>query len=147
MLGKCCRGWGADSSRSGGGGGGGGGGWGEMVRGRGDGASGTLLLHNDSLRPHGMVPVIAEKSSKPQKTFVSDPLQKYKSLSSHGQRPTVLANTSPNQRGRRASITGRLDLGSFLLGIDVSLRELEPVMTQGLFGPLTNSEIFYSRGD
>ena len=34
----------------------------------------------------------------------------------------------------------KLDIGTFLIGIDVSLRQLSAEKTQGLFAPLTNSE-------
>ena len=33
---------------------------------------------------------------------------------------------------------GQLDVGSFLIGVEVSLRQHAPALTQGLFGPLTN---------
>lgn len=36
---------------------------------------------------------------------------------------------------------GKLDVGTFLIGVDVSLRQLSAEMTQGLFAPLTNSKL------
>ena len=35
---------------------------------------------------------------------------------------------------------GLLDVGSFLLGVEVSIRQQAPALTQGLFGPLSNGE-------
>ena len=45
---------------------------------------------------------------------------------------------SPKLRGERRG--ARLDAGSFLIGVEVSLRDCEAEMTQGLFGPLTQGE-------
>ena len=43
--------------------------------------------------------------------------------------------------GRRRSDSRRhMDIGSFLIGVDVSIRQLAPELTQGLFGPISNSE-------
>ena len=36
--------------------------------------------------------------------------------------------------------SGLLDVGSFLIGVEVSLRQQAPALTQGLFGPLSNGE-------
>ncbi len=41
-------------------------------------------------------------------------------------------------RGERRG--AKLDVGTFLIGVEVSLRHSEPVDTEGLFGPLTNGK-------
>ena len=121
MLGKCCRGWGADEG---------------MVRGRGDGASGNLI--EDS---RADFTTVVSETTNPRPHFPPDPLQRYKvSGISRVPKPVVLTQSSPSavRNVRRATITGKLDLGSFLIGMEVSLRHSEPQKTQGLFGPLTN---------
>ena len=120
MLGKCCRGWGSDEQRA---------------RGRGDGASDSVL-HENSTKA-GLTPATPQ-STKPKKRFISDPLQQYK-MDSRCPR-TIVVPSSPLRRASRAMVGGRLDLGSFLIGVEVSLRDCIPRETVGLFGPLTNSE-------
>ena len=39
---------------------------------------------------------------------------------------------------RRSESRRQIDVGSFLIGVDVSVRQLAPELTQGLFGPLSN---------
>ena len=128
LLGKCCRGWGADDTSDGG------------KRTRGNVGSKTEL-HDESFR----APVIAEPPSTPQRqVHAPDPLQKYKSVGeSRRQRTIVVPHGSPARGVRKATIGGKLDLGSFLIGVDVSLREEEPSMTQGLFAPLSNGTLIY----
>ena len=69
-----------------------------------------------------------------------DPLQKYKTP---GRRVSIQPiamgeGHSPKLRGDRRGM--RLDSGSFLVGVEVSLRDCEPNMTEGLFGPLTQGK-------
>ena len=118
MLGKCCRGWGAED---------------RMVRERGDGASGSQL-NEDSFRIFPFIP----QAPREQRRFAKDPLQRYKT--DLRQPRTIVVPSSPLRRANRAVMGGHLDLGSFLLGVDVSLRDCDPKMAQGLFGPLTNSK-------
>ena len=66
----------------------------------------------------------------------SGPLQQYRTDS---RCPcTIVVSGFSLRRARRVAIGGRLDLGSFLVGVEVSLRDSSPQMTAGLFGPLTN---------
>ena len=44
------------------------------------------------------------------------------------------------QVGKRPAMRGQLDLGTFLIGVDVSLRNLFPDLMVGVLGPLTNSK-------
>lgn len=44
------------------------------------------------------------------------------------------------QDGKRPAMRGQLDLGTFLIGVDVSLRDLFPDLMVGVLGPLTNSK-------
>lgn len=122
MLGKCCRGWGTNE---------------KMVRECGDRARGNLI--QDSRIDF---PTIASEKNKPQPQFPRDPLQKYKMPSlPRVPHPVVLTESrSPDAvfNLKRASITEKLDLGSFLIGMEISLRHIEPQKTQGVFGPLTN---------
>ena len=73
-----------------------------------------------------------------QTQIFADPLQKYKS---HGRprRPQPVTVASDQfvkpREGRKGT---RLDVGSFLIGVEISLRNCEPSITEGLFGPLTN---------
>ena len=71
-----------------------------------------------------------------------DPLQKYKTPGrGRGvsiQPIAVGEGHSPKLRGDRRGM--RLDSGSFLVGVEVSLRDCEPDMTEGLFGPLTQGK-------
>jgi len=41
----------------------------------------------------------------------------------------------------RPQTASLFDVGSFLIGIEVSLRQLMPEQTKGLIGPLTNSKL------
>lgn len=45
---------------------------------------------------------------------------------------------SPQMRGDRRG--ARLDVGTFLMGVEISLRNDNPSLTEGLFGPLTNGK-------
>ena len=88
-----------------------------------------------------------EKTSPhPPLLATRDPLQRYKT---GGGPPAVRVpapepSTSPHQSSRRARMGGRLDLGSFLVGLEVSLRQTNPRHTQGLFGPLTYGQSIQS---
>ena len=119
MLGKCCRGWG--------------------MKVQGSGASETLLTDDSRA---DVTTVVSETVKQRQQHFPHDPLQRYKIAgSSRAHKPVVvLTQRSPGaiRHDNRGSITGHLDLGSFLIGLDVSLRHSEPQQTQGLFGPLSN---------
>jgi hypothetical protein len=134
LLGKCCRGWGTEDKSTGNGGTGrggeGGGGGVETNR--------TLSqLHNESFTS----PVMADPLPRPPRLRVHapDPLQKYKSVAeSRRQQTIIVPYGSPPRGARKANIGGKLDLGSFLIGVDISLREEDPNMTQGLFAPLSN---------
>ena len=118
MLGKCCRGWGLE---------------------QGGGASETPLTDDSKA---DFTTVISETVKQRQQHFPRDPLQRYKMAgSSRAHQPVVVhTQSSPGEirHDKRGSITGRLDLGSFLIGVDVSLRHSESQQTQGLFGPLSN---------
>ena len=119
LLGKCCRGWGAEDN---------------SIKDRG-GKAGGRLLHNESFK----APVIAEPPKQQRQMHAPDPLQKYKTTGeSRRQQTIVVPHGSPPRGTRKATIGGKLDLGSFLIGVDISLREEEPNMTQGLFAPLSN---------
>lgn len=111
LLGKCCRGWGEEEVGG---------------RGRGDGKPLTDC-NSDS-------PVVMAASR-----MVRDPLHQYKLNGAPRQAVVVpAAQESSPRRARRARMAGRLDLGSFLVGIEVSLRHSHPRVSQGLFGPLSN---------
>lgn len=58
-----------------------------------------------------------------------DPLLKYHEGS----------KTSPPMHTRAKKRCCKLDTGSFLIGVDVSVRQLAYEVTQGLIGPLNNS--------
>ena len=45
---------------------------------------------------------------------------------------------------RRSDSRKKMDAGSFLVGVNVSARQLAPELTQGLFGPLSNRKFFYT---
>lgn len=47
--------------------------------------------------------------------------------------------SSPHKIKTCPQTTNLFDVGSFLIGTDVSLRQLVPEKTKGLIGPLTNS--------
>ena len=122
LLGRCCRGWGEEEVRG---------------RGRGDGASGPLVSDSSS----GIVAPLVLAGSR----TVRDPLHHYKmdgGPRQGGRGPVVIpaVEGSSPRRTRRAGLGGKLDLGSFLLGVEVSLRHMHPKITQGLFGPLTNGQ-------
>lgn len=112
LLGKCCRGWGADERRR-----------------REEESGNQSHTHWEGLPA---CPGIL----KATKGYISDPLQQYRTDSRHPR--TIVVPGSPLRRARRAAMGGRLDLGSFLIGVEVSLRDSNPQMTAGLFGPLTN---------
>ena len=124
LLGKCCRGWGADELLVGN----------EKKRGE---ASITSQLQNES---SGAAVIAKPSTSTPQRQpNAPDPLQKYKSAGESRRQQTIIVPYGSPERGmRRATVGGKLDLGSFLIGIDISLRDEDPNMTQGLFAPLTN---------
>jgi len=46
--------------------------------------------------------------------------------------------SSSHKTKTHAQTTSLFDVGSFLIGTDVSLRQLVPEKTKGLIGPLTN---------
>ena len=136
MLGRCCRGWGSEevSDRERGGGererrdGG------RMERGRGDGASRSKLLEESSKMLGPVLPDVQKV-----KRYIQDPLQPYKHRG--GREPcTIVVPGSPRntKAARKVAMGAQLDLGSFLIGVEVSLRDCEPKKTAGLFGPLTN---------
>ena len=124
LLGKCCRGWGTEDSLSKSGGGGG------SIE------TNRSQLHNESFT----TPVIADPPKPPRLVHASDPLQKYKSIAAESRRQEtiIVPYGSPPRGVRKANIGGKLDLGSFLIGVDISLRDEDPNMTQGLFAPLSN---------
>lgn len=139
MLGKCCRGWGLEH---------------HVTRDlRMATAKGRQTLAGSSLQQQreGSAlnsTVLARSPIGAVKPVFPDPLQQYKLLGrAHRQplpppQPIALGEGhSPKLRGERRG--ARLDVGSFLIGVEVSLRDCEPDMAQGLFGPLTNGE--YSR--
>ena len=133
LLGKCCRGWGTDDSLSKPSDGAG-----RKEEGGGVETNLRSQLHNDSFAS----PVMADAPKQPRlRMHTSDPLQKYKSVAeSRRQQTIVVPYGSPPRGVRKANIGGKLDLGSFLIGVDISLREEDPNMTQGLFAPLSNGE-------
>lgn len=120
LLAKCCRGWGEEKG-------------GGRERGRDDVINEKPLTNSNSESPLEMV--------RPR--MVRDPLHQYKRNGAPRQHIStavvlpVPPETSPC-RSRRARMVGRLDLGSFLIGIEVSLRHSHPRPSQGLFGPLSN---------
>lgn len=113
LLAKCCRGWGEEEGG-----------------GRGRGRDDVKPLTNCTSENGGA-------------RMVRDPLHQYKMNGPprrHDSTPVVLPmaqGTSPS-RSRRARMAGRLDLGSFLIGMEVSLRHSHRRASQGLFGPLSN---------
>ena len=113
MLGRCCRGWGQQRD--------------EGRREEGRREEGRGRLQSDS-RGCPVVP------RPPKPSYHSDPLQRY------GAGPRQLP-LSPLKRARQAAMGGgRLDVGTFLVGVEVSGRESTPRATEGLLGPLTNGE-------
>ncbi len=118
MLGRCCRGWGTK----------------ESGRGAGEDGAGEskgTWENSDSSRPELV------------RRQVKDPLQQYSTVMAQRQphAHVAVASNSPGRRVTRKAMMGeRLDLGSFLLGVEVSLRHSNPTMTRGLFGPLTNGK-------
>lgn len=111
LVGKCCRGWGEEE---------------------GGGRGRRETDHSP--------PVLAGSRT------VGDPLHQYKMDRVHRSHEplktaavVIPAAQGPSpRRTRRATMAGRLDLGSFLIGVEVSLRHSHPRISQGLFGPLTN---------
>ena len=124
LLGRCCRGWGE-----------------EVGGGREVGKGGTASEGQRSSV------AVDSPSVLPGSRTVRDPLHQYKMTGGHRSRDPPLpvavvvpvATAEPSVcRTRRAAMAGRLDLGSFLIGVEVSLRQSHPKTTQGLYGPLTN---------
>ena len=132
LLGKCCRGWGTEDSLSGKPGDGGSG------RGEKRATTDWSQLHDESFT----TPVMADPPKPPRLVHAPDPLQKYKSVAeSRRQQTVVVPYGSPPRGVRKANIGDKLDLGSFLIGVDISLRDEDPNMTQGLFAPLSNGTV------
>ena len=123
MLGKCCRGWGVEEG---------------PTKGGVEDASRTII--RDSRVDFTAV---ATDPAKQRHHFPHDPLQKYKMPATRVPKPVVFTETSPGavRHEKRGAITGKLDLGSFLIGVDVSLRHSDPQQSRGLFGPLTNGTL------
>lgn len=123
ILAKCCRGWGEEEGRG---------------RGRGEEEGGGRGRGRDDVKP--LTNCTSENGGA---RVVRDPLHQYEMNvppRQHGTTPVVVPvtqETSPS-RSRRAKMAGRLDLGSFLIGLEVSLRHSHRRASQGLFGPLTN---------
>lgn len=65
-------------------------------------------------------------------TRARDPLKKYDGASSS---PETVHDQGISRR------KSNLDAGSFLIGIETSLRQIAPQLTQGLFGPLSNGQL------
>lgn len=76
---------------------------------------------------------IARTERPPVSQVMPDPLQRYQEQEEVGKAQPVL-QASSRKAGRQ------LDVGSFLVGVELSLRQLAPELTQGLLGPLTNGE-------
>ena len=114
MLGRCCRGWGVEKG---------------VPRRNGN------PVHNE------IISEVQRPSQKPSR--VSDPLRQYKRMVDET-RPTgtvTIPGCRPLQgETRQEKMRPGLDLGSFLIGVEISLRDSEPNMTQGLFGPLSNGK-------
>ncbi len=125
MLGKCCRGWGLEEGLAK-----------EQID--------PQPLTDDSAA--NFTTVVSDNDRQKQH-FPPDPLQRYKMAgSSRGHKPVVISQSSPGvlRYNKRGALNGRLDLGSFLIGIEASTRHCEPLSTQGLFGPLTNGKYIYT---
>ena len=71
---------------------------------------------------------------------IRDPLQHYHPRRPQHPPPAAVVPGFPPQRVRRGRMAGRLDLGSFLVGLEISLRQSHPRQTRGLFGPLTSGQ-------
>ena len=65
---------------------------------------------------------------------IPDPLLKYQQIGARHS-PVISHEEGSRKRGGR-----RLDVGSFLIGVEVSIRQMAPELTQGLFGPLSNGK-------
>jgi hypothetical protein len=63
----------------------------------------------------------------------ADPLLKYDEENFSKSSTTLIDRRGVKKRGFK------LDVGSFLIGVDVSIRDISPDKTQGVFGPLTNT--------
>ena len=63
-----------------------------------------------------------------------DPLSKYNQETGQSGSVVRMKERLEKRRGFK------LDVGSFLIGVNVSLRQIASEKTQGLFGPLTNSK-------
>ncbi len=125
LLGKCCRGWGTQRHR------------------------------HTSKRHHVGTTTMTDSRDRPitgrhrdgiQATFIkTKPLpvlaDNYNMLGGRPGKELAEEEHSPEMRGGRKGTSSRLDIGSFLIGVEVSLRDSEPSWTEGLFGPLTNGRI------
>ena len=150
LLGRCCRGWGAEEAAAGGRRGeeavaGGRRGEEAVVGGR-RGEEAVAGGRREGTGEPCPTPDRTERqtlSSQAQgsRRPVKDPLQQYKAVG--GSEAAIVVPGSPARRKSRATMGGKLDLGSFLIGVEVSLRHSHPKMTQGLFGPLTNGGWLY----
>lgn len=132
LLGKCCRGWGMERQVG-------------MARDRPTGTARERIVGSSTRRR------IAESASRTiadsaprydySKQVFADPLHQQFGLSGGTTRVQPIAvgeGHSPKMRGDRRG--ARLDVGSFLIGVEVSLRDSEPSITEGVFGPLTNGK-------
>ena len=121
LLARCCRGWGYSNAAPF-----------HYARGR-----DTYLLSNH-LRQAGLD--VAYTNS--HEDFSENPLNSTLTADSGlggVNFPAVGAENSPQMKGSRRK-GAKLDAGTFLLGVEVSLRHSEPVETEGLFGPLSNGK-------
>ncbi len=143
MLGKCCRGWGLEHHVTR-----------DLRTATAKGTRRTLGrsgIHRQQEDVFALDSTVLPRTpTKFVKPVFPDPLQQYKLLG-HAYRPSMQSQQqqqqqqqpialgeghSPQLRGGRKG--ARLDVGSFLIGVEVSLRDFEPEMTEGIFGPLTN---------
>ena len=147
LLGRCCRGWGEEER-------------GGRGRGRGEGDVSFLQTsravydplqqyklnrgprsHDPPPRSHDAPPRSHDPFPRSHDPFPRshDPFPRSHDPPprSHDLPPPIVIPQETRQP-RRAAMTSRLDLGTFLVGVEVSLRHSHPRHTQGLFGPLTN---------
>lgn len=87
-------------------------------------------------------PVEDRASKRRTSYFREDPLKQYKSNPGLVLRCDPAVSESFPRRFKRTAAGGKLDLGSFLIGVEISLRHSHPLKTMGLFGPLTNGGFF-----
>lgn len=124
MLGRCCRGWGVEKGVT---------------------KRNANPPHMEESSKVTTSTVIAEPQKLSPKHPVSDPLRKYKmredEVHTRPRHTITMPSCEPVQGGtRQEKMRPGLDLGSFLIGVEMSLRDSEPDMTQGLFGPLSNGK-------